>query len=362
MNLSDFRDKKVLVTGHTGFKGSWLSLWLSMLGSEVIGFSDKLISNPSHFEFIKESIKYDLRGDIRNYQSVKSIINDYKPDFVFHLAAQPIVRKSYEDPLLTWNTNLFGTLNILEALRYMSKKCCAVLITSDKCYENLEWTWGYRENDKLGGPDPYSASKGAAELAIKSYIKSFFTEGKTNIRIASARAGNVIGGGDWAIDRIIPDCIKAWSRGEVLDLRNPNSTRPWQHVLEPLSGYLSLALSLNKKLILHGEAFNFGPISTDTKSVLDLVEEMSKHWDKVNWNISALDNDFHESGLLKLNCDKAYDLLNWRAFLNFQETIKFTVEWYKNFFEDSSEIITLSKMQIETYNKLARLNKIAWAL
>ena len=178
MNLSDFRDKKVLVTGHTGFKGSWLSLWLSMLGSEVIGFSDNLISNPSHFEFIKESSKYDLRGDIRNYQSVKSIINDYKPDFVFHLAAQPIVRKSYEDPLLTWNTNLFGTLNILEALRYMSKKCCAVLITSDKCYENLEWTWGYRENDKLGGPDPYSASKGAAELAIKSYIKSFFTESK----------------------------------------------------------------------------------------------------------------------------------------------------------------------------------------
>ncbi len=362
MNLSDFRDKKVLVTGHTGFKGSWLSLWLSMLGSEVIGFSDKLISNPSHFEFIKESIKYDLRGDIRSYQSVKSIINDYKPDYVFHLAAQPIVRKSYEDPLLTWNTNLFGTLNILEALRYMSKKCCAVIITSDKCYENLEWTWGYRENDKLGGPDPYSASKGAAELAIKSYIKSFFTEGKTNIRIASARAGNVIGGGDWAIDRIIPDCIKAWSRGEVLDLRNPNSTRPWQHVLEPLSGYLNLALSLNEKLTLHGEAFNFGPISNDTKSVLDLVEEMSKHWDKVNWNISALDNDFHESGLLKLNCDKAFDLLNWRAFLNFQETIKFTVEWYKNFFEDSSEIITLSKMQIETYCKLARLNEIAWAL
>ena len=361
MNLSEFKAKKVLVTGHTGFKGSWLSLWLSILGAEVIGFSDKLVSNPSHFEFVKNLVHYDLRGDIRSFDSINKVITSHQPDYVFHLAAQPIVRTSYLEPLVTWDTNLFGTLNVLESLRNLKNQCCAVLITSDKCYDNLEWTWGYRENDKLGGPDPYSASKGAAELAINSYVKSFFSEKETNIRIASARAGNVIGGGDWAENRIVPDCIKAWSKGEIVNLRYPNSTRPWQHVLEPLSGYLALALSLKSNSTLHGEPFNFGPISAESKSVLNLVQEMSIYWNKVNWRTFAENESFHESALLKLNCDKALNLLNWRSFLSFEETIELTVGWYKNFFENPIEIVNLSKKQIEFYSKIAKKKGIRWA-
>ena len=351
------------MTGHTGFKGSWLSCFLNYLGANVSGVSMDVPTNPSMFEITKDIFKNDIRIDLTsNRNEIKKIISKINPEFVFHLAAQPLVSVSYENPFETFNSNAIGTINLLDTLRVINKQICVVLVTSDKSYFNKEWIFGYRENDLLGGKDPYSASKAMTELAIKSYFESFFSKKSSKVKIAVARAGNVIGGGDWTKDRIVVDCMKMWSSGKPVLIRRPNSTRPWQHVLEPLSGYLNLALSLNEKLTLHGEAFNFGPISADTKSVLDLVEEMSQHWDKVNWNISALDNDFHESGLLKLNCDKAYDLLNWRAFLNFQETIKFTVEWYKNFFEDSSEIIKISKKQIEAYSKLARLNEIAWAL
>ena len=226
----------------------------------------------------------DHRIDIRNQSDLNEVFISARPDFVFHLAAQSLVRRSYTDPLETWQTNVLGTLHVLEALRKLDNKCSAVLITSDKCYSNVEWVWGYRESDPLGGPDPYSASQGAAELAIRSHIDSYFSCDESNIRIASARAGNVIGGGDWAEDRIVPDCVRAWSQGQCVELRSPNATRPWQHVLEPLSGYLTLASALSLRTDLHGQAFNFGPQSNYSHSVLSLVQQMGLYWDQVRWS------------------------------------------------------------------------------
>ena len=349
MDFSSFKNKKVLVTGHTGFKGSWLSLWLNILGAKVIGISNKVPTKPSHYESIKDCFFKDLRIDIRDKDSIKEIIRNYKPDYLFHLAAQPLVRLSYKDPILTWETNLMGTINILEQLRYVEKKCCAVIVTSDKCYDNLEWVWGYKETDKLGGPDPYSASKGAAEIAINSYVKSFFNN-ESNVRIASVRAGNVIGGGDWAKDRIVPDCIRSWKDNLAVNLRNPKSTRPWQHVLEPLGGYILLASSLNKSSDLHGESFNFGPDSLQIRSVEEVVNEMSKYWEKVKWEVNVKNSDdLYESSLLKLNCDKALHYLKWHSCLSFSETIKLTVLWYKSFIEDPQNISYSTKKQINEY-------------
>ena len=279
-------------------------------------------------KFVKE-----LHIDIRKSSELAECVNDIKPDFVIHLAAQALVRQSYDDPVATYQTNAIGTLNLLEALRSLKKKCTVVLITSDKCYDNVEWVWGYRETDALGGPDPYSASKGAAELMIRSHVKSFFpNEGK--IRIAVGRAGNVIGGGDWAKDRIVPDCVRSWAKNETVQLRNPQATRPWQHVLEPLSGYLVLATGLYKKKELHGEPFNFGPASQQNHSVIELVQSMSKHWGQVLWDdVTDPGIQPHESGLLKLNCDKALQKLNWQAILPFHETVRMTTEWYRSFYE-----------------------------
>ena len=245
------------------------------------------------------------------------------------------VINSYENPVNTWSTNLMGTVNVLEALKELTNPCNVVFITSDKCYDNLEWEWGYRENDKLGGPDPYSASKGAAELAISSYYRSFFIR-DNGIKIASARAGNVIGGGDWSQNRLIPDCVRAWSKGNCVILRNPESTRPWQHVLEPLSGYLSLAIKLNLNDQLNGKSFNFGPNDLSTKSVLDLVTKMSEYWPKVKWKCEKFKNEFHESALLKLNCDLAHEILDWKPKLDFENTTKMTALWYKNFYDNRS--------------------------
>ena len=298
--------------------------------------------------------------DIRNLDELKKIIKISQPDFVFHLAAQPIVKKSYLEPIETWTTNLLGTINILESIRLISKKCACVIVTSDKCYDNKEWFWGYRENDQLGGPDPYSASKGCAELAVKSYIKSFFNSSENDIRISTARAGNVIGGGDWSEDRLVPDCINSWSSGSIVKLRSPNSTRPWQHVLEPISGYLTLANNLYKNPKLHGEAFNFGPAISDNYSVKEIVSEMSKYWEKVRWEINKESNNFPESGLLKLNCDKALMMLNWHSILPFEETIKYTIEWYKEFFYDKSNIEKKSINQIFEYVSLAKKKSIEW--
>ena len=261
-----FKDKTVLVTGHTGFKGSWLISWLNQLGANVIGVSLDPPTEISHFNVAKMTNDIiDLRIDIRDFSALEKAIVEAQPDFVFHLAAQALVRSSYNSPIETWQTNVLGTLHILESLRKLDKPCVAVLITSDKCYDNVEWVWGYRENDAMGGPDPYSASKGAAELVIRSHIKSFFLKGESQIRIASARAGNVIGGGDWATDRIVPDCIQAWSQQKTVLLRNPHSTRPWQHVLEPLGGYLTLAAALNENPRLHGESFILAPLVTRHK-------------------------------------------------------------------------------------------------
>ena len=349
-----FSNKTVVITGHTGFKGSWLTAWLKLMGANVVGISLDPPTSPSHFYAadILDGID-DCRIDIRNIDEIKKKIFDVSPDFLFHLAAQPIVGRSYEDPLETWNTNVIGTINVLEALKTHKDSCTAVIITSDKCYDNVEWEWGYRENDALGGPDPYSASKGAAEIAIRSYVKSYFNNLDSGIRIASARAGNVIGGGDWAENRIVPDCIQAWSKNEIVQLRNPSSTRPWQHVLEPLGGYLVLASELSQKDNLHGEAFNFGPPAHQNHSVSSLVDEMSRYWPLVKWDRSKEAKEvFYESGLLKLNCDKALHLLNWQAILSFSDTVRLTTEWYMHFYNNSESIAKVTDSQIIEYQDL----------
>ena len=364
MNFNNvFKGKKVLITGHTGFKGTWLTIWLANLGAEVTGISLEPNTDPSHFLSTQLHQKInDIRCDIRKKDELEKIIIDLKPDFVFHLAAQALVRLSYSDPVTTWETNVIGTLNVLDSLRNLKNNCTAIFITSDKCYDNVEWLWGYRETDPLGGPDPYSASKGAAELVIKSYIKSFFPD-NGNIRVASVRAGNVIGGGDWSADRIIPDCIKAWVLNKEVNLRNPHSTRPWQHVLEPLSGYLCLAANLSERNELHGEPFNFGPAANQNFTVLELVKEMSIHWDKVKWEkVLDVNQNLYESGLLKLNCDKALHLLNWHAFLGFNETVRLTSEWYKSYYNKTSNIYDLTKEQIEFYTNAAIKEGLKWAI
>jgi CDP-glucose 4,6-dehydratase len=362
MFQNTFKDKRVVVTGHTGFKGSWLVAWLKILGANVTGISNNIPTNPSHYEAanIYDGID-DKRIDICDLESLKMIITNFQPEYVFHLAAQPLVRESYENPIQTYRSNVIGTLNMLEALRELKSKCAAVFITSDKCYDNVEWEWGYRENDTLGGPDPYSASKGAAEIIIKSHIKSFFSSDSSFVRIASARAGNVIGGGDWAEDRIIPDCVKSWSQSKEVKLRNPSATRPWQHVLEPLSGYLALAQNLNSYKYLHGEPFNFGPVAIENQSVLELVKEMSKNWDEVKFeDISSSVSGPYESGLLKLNCDKALYHLKWKAVMNFEDTVRMTSEWYRVFYEDSEKSYSTTINQINEYMSIAKDVGMKW--
>ena len=355
MNLKKiFNKKKVVVIGHTGFKGSWLSLWLKILGAKVIGISINSLPGKSHFKAIKLQNKIkSIKIDIRNLKILKKTFKKYKPDYVFHLAAQSLVKKSYKDPIYTWTTNSVGTINVLESLRYLKKKCIAVIITSDKSYKNLEIKRGYRENDILGGKDPYSASKASAELAIQSYISSFFSLKKTKVIIGIARAGNVIGGGDWSEQRLIPDCVKSWSRNKKVLLRNPNSTRPWQHVLDAVGGYLKLAacLKINKKL--HGEAFNFGPNDIKNYKVLFVVKLMKKYWKKVSWKITPRSkNSFYESNLLKLNVNKAKKKLKWKGVLTFKETINMVTTWYKDYYSNHNTIYKTSFNQIKEYEKL----------
>lgn len=360
--IDTFKGKKVIITGHTGFKGSWLSLWLLKLGANVEGISLNVPTTPSHFEstFLNKAVK-DHRIDIRDSAKLSKVISKAKPDFIFHLAAQALVKDSYVDPLTTWEVNTIGTVNMLNTLRLLDSPCMAVFITSDKCYDNVEWEWGYRESDRLGGPDPYSASKGSAEIAIKSFARSYFAD-QEKIRIAVGRAGNVIGGGDWAQDRLVPDCMQAWSKKEVVPIRNPDATRPWQHVLEPLSGYLNLAIALNKNEINQGDPFNFGPPAEQNYSVADLVNAMSAHWNKVQWkDLSSNYIGPYESNLLKLNCDKALNQLGWKATWNFESTVRETVLWYKDFYEnDTKAIIDTSLKQIENFQYDALSQKIPW--
>ena len=351
---NEFKNKKVLITGHTGFKGSWLVAWLNILGAEIIALSKDVPTEPAHYDLIKNSLKKDLRLDITSYGKISKTIIDYKPDFLFHLAAQPIVLTSYEDPLLTFQSNTIGTLNILESLRKSNHSCTAVIITSDKCYENLDKKIKYKENDRMGGKDPYSASKGSAEIIIRSYCESFFKTANSNVRLASARAGNVIGGGDWAAHRIVPDCMKSWSNNEKVTIRNSLSTRPWQHVLEPLSGYLSLALKLRENKKLSGESFNFGPSSKKEYSVGDLVHELSKEWPDSNWHDTTNKNKkLYEANLLSLNCDKASKLLDWTSALDFPETAKWTSDWYYTYYTSGpAAAMKVTEDQIKNYINL----------
>jgi|ETNmetMinimDraft_11_1059920.scaffolds.fasta_scaffold00160_19 CDP-glucose 4,6-dehydratase len=370
MNLIStlYKGKKVLVTGHTGFKGTWLSLWLNHLEANVVGVSVDIPSDPSHFVSANVSNEIDdYRLNICDAEGVKEIVSAVEPDIVFHLAAQALVRPSYDSPLKTLSTNAIGTANILDSLRSLEKPVVAVMITSDKAYDNVEWIWGYRETDRLGGKDPYSASKGMAELAIRAYVESFFNSLDSNVRVGITRAGNVIGGGDWAVDRIVPDCMQAWSLNQVVDIRSPQATRPWQHVLEPLSGYLLLGVNLTESMSYHGEAYNFGPNANQNHSVSDLINEMEKYWDRVQWNdVSQNEEHVHEAGLLKLNCDKALFDLKWRPALKFDETVRMTVEWYKKYYqytelETSGTMYDFTVSQIEEYTQLAEQRGIAWA-
>ena len=357
-----YRNKKVLVTGNTGFKGSWLSVWLLMLGAKVYGLSNGIPTEPSHFVAVKlnDRVTY-VEKDIRSLHDVRHVIEKIRPDFVFHLAAQALVRLSYRDPVLTIETNAIGTMNVLEGLRQSNHSCCAVMITSDKCYDNVGWAYGYRETDALGGKDPYSASKGAAEFIIKTYTNSFFCAENSNVKIASVRAGNVIGGGDWAEDRIVPDCVRSWSKGDYVQIRNPAATRPWQHVLEALSGYLLLGQKLSENPVLNGEPFNFGPWDDQNYTVGELIAEMQKNWPSVEAEINQVHNDERkESGLLKLCCDKATHLLDWKATLNFEETVQFTVDWYRIFYEEKEDIFKMSCKQIDQYVELAIKRGQGW--
>jgi len=359
-----YNRKKVLVTGHTGFKGSWLSIWLLKLGADVYGLSKDIPTYPSLFEEaeLREKLTH-IVADVRDAEKVQEVVSEIRPDFIFHLAAQPIVSTSYKDPLETFSSNVMGTANILDALRVVPKlKCTAVMITSDKCYDNVEWIWGYREQDALGGKDIYSGSKGAAELVIKSYYHSFFKK-DSNIRIASARAGNVIGGGDWALDRIVPDCMRAWSEGRAVEIRSPQATRPWQHVLEPLSGYLLLGQALSNDSDLSGESFNFGPKSEQNHTVLRLLEDLSKvcKFENPAEAYRVFENTaFHEAGLLKLNCDKALFYLKWVPALEYEELVAFTGGWYHSFYKEKMSAFEYTSDQIGAYETSAQRKGIVW--
>jgi CDP-glucose 4,6-dehydratase len=360
---SVFAGKRVLITGHTGFKGSWLSLWLMKLGANVIGASISNPTVPCHFELleVKDSIG-DIKFDVRDFNSTLNLITKIQPDFIFHLAAQSLVAESYVNPIDTFNVNTLGTGNILEALRLYSKPVIAMMITSDKCYENIEQVWGYRENDRIGGRDPYSASKGAAELLLHSYIKSFFIEDHP-VKIGICRAGNVIGGGDWANNRIVPDAVRAWSSGSNLVVRNPQATRPWQNVLEPISGYLTFAARLYEDSFLHGEAFNFGPNHHSDYSVEQLLNDIFSRWSNNSTKIDWLESTtgFHEAKLLKLCCDKATNDLGWASILTFEENIELTAEWYENFYTKKMSVKETSMQQIEKYQKFGSERNAPWS-
>jgi len=358
-----YKDKTVLVTGHTGFKGSWLASWLTHLGANVVGLSLDVPTSPSNFQVSKVYGDIsDHRFNILDSDAVRELIADCEPDFIFHLAAQALVVPSYENPLDTILINSIGTANVLDALRVLNKNVTAVMITSDKAYDNLEWVWGYRETDRLGGKDPYSASKAMAELVIRTFTESYFNLAGSNVRLGVARAGNVIGGGDWAKNRIVPDCMTAWSYDKIVDIRSPRATRPWQHVLEPLSGYLALGEALHNSHMLHDNAYNFGPSAEQNHSVSQLIDEMRGSWEKVRWNdISTNKDHFHEAGLLKLNCDKALFDLGWLPTLEFKETVRMTVEWYRAYYEDTSQNMkSFTINQIDEYTALAVKRSIQW--
>ena len=348
-----YKGKKVLITGHTGFKGSWLAIWLHSLGAEVVGIALDPITNRDNYVLsgIGNKIKADLRGDIRNGQLMKEIFTQYQPEIVFHLAAQPLVRLSYEIPVETYETNVMGTINIMEAIRATSSVKVAVMITTDKCYENKEQIWGYRENEPMGGYDPYSSSKGAAEIAIASWRRSFFNPDKYQEHhqaIASVRAGNVIGCGDWAKDRIIPDCIRALETGNSINIRSPKAIRPWQHVLEPLSGYMLLAKKMWNEPTKYCEGWNFGPRHESISTVWDVATKVVEDYGSGSLTDISNPNILHEASLLMLDISKAKFKLGWEPRMNIEQTVCMTMDWYKSYKKEN--VWDLCLRQIQSYN------------
>jgi CDP-glucose 4,6-dehydratase len=355
-----YNNKKVLLTGHTGFKGSWLALWLVKMGAEVYGYSLPPVYAPAHCNLLNLKISEKL-DDIRNYKVLSKTISDFKPDIVIHMAAQPLVRLSYSEPLETFETNVMGTANILNACRTVESVKAIVNITTDKCYENREWVWGYREIDPMGGHDPYSASKGCAELVASSFRNSFFNIEKYgkdhHVLLSSVRAGNVIGGGDWSDDRLIPDIMKAVSKNEEVVIRSPKSTRPWQHVLDPLSGYLQIGQKLLEGDASFAEAWNFGPADEGSITVLEVVQNIKKSWEKVKYLIETSGDSLHEANLLKLDCSKAHMKLKWKSVWDSRETFEATTKWYKEFYENKKII---SEEQLSQFIKDAENKNISW--
>lgn len=362
-----YKGKRIFLTGHTGFKGAWLAEWLISLGAEVTGFSLPPPTIPSLFQQLGLAARLrHITGDVRDLSAVRTAIDEVRPDFVFHLAAQPLVRLSYEQPVETYATNIMGTVNVLEAVRLSGLRCVVVAITTDKCYENKEWVHSYREEDPMGGYDPYSSSKGAAELAISAYRRSYFSAPDSPVKLASARAGNVIGGGDWALDRIVPDCIRALQRGEPIPVRNKVATRPWQHVLEPLSGYLWLGACLHSSELTAfssqlPSAFNFGPALSSNRTVAELVQEIMKHWPG-KWVDKSDPSAVHEAKLLNLATDKAHHFLGWSPVWSFEQTLEKTTVWYRSAMAEAGRVHSLTMADIHNYTLAARSNNVRWAL
>lgn len=360
-----YKGKKVLVTGHTGFKGSWITLWLKELGAKVIGYSLEPPTNPSLFEILKLDREIiHIIGDVRDEKKLKEIFKKYKPEIVIHMAAQPLVRHSYINPKETYETNIIGTLNVFEAVRETDSVKVVINVTSDKCYQNKEWVYGYREDDSMGGYDPYSSSKGCAELLTTAYRHSFFNPkdyGKThNVALASVRAGNVIGGGDWATDRLIPDCIRALSKKGIIYIRNPQAIRPWQYVLEPLSGYLWLGSLLWTNPTKYSEGWNFGPNDEDILTVEEIVKRVIHIWGEGSYKINQ-DKDFYESKLLKLDISKAHFYLKWKPVYNIEIALEETVSWYKEYFKNPQNIYRYTLQQLYNYIDSAKKKNLIWA-
>ena len=357
-----YKGKKVLVTGHTGFKGSWLCLWLTSLGAEVVGYSKEIPTSPSHFDLLKLDMT-SVEGDILDSEAFKETLGEHRPDIVFHMAAQALVRDSYASPVDTFETNVMGTVKVLDACRACDSVKAVVNITSDKCYQNNEQLRGYKEEDPMGGYDPYSASKGCAELVGNSYRNSFFNNAdygtKHHTLLADVRAGNVIGGGDWAKDRLIPDIMRAASKGETVVIRSPRSVRPWQHVLEPLSGYLHVGWKLLEGKPEFAENWNFGPRDEASLTVSQVIEHTTKHWDKIRFDVQENQATVHEAGLLTLDSGKAREKLGWNSVWESEMTFEKTVGWYKAYYTEGSVV---SREDLDSYVADAKTRSVAWAV
>jgi CDP-glucose 4,6-dehydratase len=348
--LEIYRGKRVLLTGHTGFKGAWLSVWLRSLGAEVVGYALAPPTTPNMFDAVGvDRLVDDQRGDIRDVARVRRLIEEFNPEIVFHLAAQAIVRASYHDPVDTFATNVVGTASVLDACRHAPHLRAIIVVTSDKCYENQDWAWGYRETDRLGGFDPYSSSKACAELVSEAFRRSYFQDTTHDVGVATARAGNVIGGGDWAMNRLVPDLARAALAGEPAVIRNPTAVRPWQHVLEPLAGYLTLARHLLVDARRYSGGWNFGPSAATVQSVETVIEKLSHLWGhKLRWSVDPISNP-HEAARLTLDSSKAAADMNWRPHLSLDDTLRLAVEWYDGFGGRNADMHQITESQIASY-------------